>query len=148
MNELPAIAQFFEPNTIVNLTALDAYLNTLPTYPLAGKKQHAGKYALLLLSHVDSFEFAFKSYLAGQEKTLHWVCQEIRQFQRIDVYTANQMVTCSMENVRGVLLGNEWYELLPRYQQATRRIQHRFKLDKDTLIAEAKREINRFNMTR
>ena len=147
MKHSPIVSQFSD-QTSINLDNLNDYLDAIPNYLEAGLSQGVGRYSLKLLNYSDFFEFALKRYLSGRTKTLHQVFWEIREFRTaINENAANHMIAFSLEAVRQVLLLNEFYELMPRYQQAVKKIRDRFKIDPSALLKEAQFDLSEYLST-
>lgn len=122
------VAQLFN-QTAVNTESLESYLNALPVYYQTSLNGGADKQTLQQLSHVDSFEFAFRQYLVGKSSTLQPVYQEIQRFQRVFKISAWHLIAYTLESVQLALLHYEAYELMPRYDQALTQIEGRFTID-------------------
>jgi hypothetical protein len=122
----PALTAFEQ--TTIDPQQVRAYLLAMPDYFGKGWDRQVSKTALKTLNHLDYFEFHFKRYLTGYPKTLRRVCEGVRAFVEHDSQKAQTMIALSLDGIEEVILENEWYELMPRYELARSRIVNRFGL--------------------
>ena len=67
-----------------------------------------------------------RRYIADNRKTLHRVFLEIRVFLAYDESEARSLIPLLMDDVRKTILRNEWYALMPRWEQAKKKINQQF----------------------
>lgn len=115
-------------DTTVKLPSVEDYLLGLPRYREYGVAMGVDARARLLLSRTDYVEFNLRHYISGRSKTLHSLNREVQSFLSLDDSAARTMIAFSLQAVEQTILINEWYELMPRYLTARRRIQKRFGL--------------------
>lgn len=73
----------------------------------------------------DCIEFEIRSYLLGKTGTLHSVFREVRKFTAIEEH-APEFITACLELLENLLLSNEWYELMGRFDTVYYRLRQVF----------------------
>ena len=118
-----------ERTTIIPSAAENYLLHDMPCYRECGLTRGASAYALHRLCRADYFEFELRQYIGGRTRTLHSLNREVSSFLSLDEFSARTLITISLDVVQYHILTNEWYELMPRYLSARRRIQKKFRIE-------------------
>ena len=79
-------------------------------------------------NHADYFEFHLRRFIVGKTTTMHRVFVEVRQFLAFDSERAQTFIPILIDRVEQTILLNEWYELMPRYELAKRKIGQGFNI--------------------
>jgi len=122
MNNAQSILAAFTQTTI-NVASVEDFLLGIPRYREAGYEMKVSAYAGRLLHRTDSFEFELRQHLAGETKTRYHLNRSIRTFLALDKTSARAMILFSLNAVEATILGNEWYELMPRFRIIRQHIQ-------------------------
>jgi hypothetical protein len=116
----------FAHSTVIPSAAENYLYDELPRYRECGLAMGVSARARLLLTRTDYVEFWVRRYIGGRDKTLHSANYEIRSFLALDDWGARRMIAFSLDALQQTILENEWYECMPRYLTARRRIQRQF----------------------
>jgi hypothetical protein len=99
-----------------------AFVEEFPEYLSLGINLDVSKSDLDILNQLDCFEFHFRKYVLGTSKTLRRVLEEVRKFTKLDEEAAYYFINWRIDEIRQSLLSNEWYELLPHFDDSTSKI--------------------------
>ncbi|MBC7568869.1 MAG: hypothetical protein H7319_03930 [Spirosoma sp.] len=86
-------------------------------------------------NHAHYFEHHLRRYIVGKTKTLHRVFSEVRQFRAFDEDRADIFIPILIDRVEETIWLNEWYELMPCYEQAKQKVLSKFELKSFTPIS-------------
>lgn len=116
-------------HTTIQVSDVLEYLRSDPGYLTSSVDNGDSLVDIMIAGSADQIERWLRWYIAGICPTLRQVFAVIRALMAYDEETARQVIPLLLEkNIHPTLLANEWYEWLPRYEQARRRIRQQFGL--------------------
>ena len=104
--------------TTLDPAGVKLFLRTPPQYHQWGINHRIDQTSLNQLNATDLFEFYLRLYLTGRHKTLQPVLRAVRAFASQDANGAHHLIIYSLSVTRRRLLELEWYELMPRLDNA------------------------------
>ena len=129
-NSRPGLVGAFTDST-VDFLSVAAWYRTQPDCHqlirhIPAYKEHLTE----LTKRTNEFETQLKRYLIGvYPKTLHRLFAEIRAFHAVDNDAAPQLIGLSLNVLQTTFLLNEWYEIMPRFTYARKRIERLFGIE-------------------
>ena len=108
--------------TCLDPASVKRFLQTPPHYHQWGLTHRIDQHWLAQLDATDLVEFYLRLYLTGRHKTLRACLREAHAFAQQDAQAAHHLLVYSLEAIRQTLLYLEWYELLPRLEDAKEQI--------------------------
>jgi len=127
MNEPEFISDLFDDSTI-NPNCVSDYLEKGQNLYQQGLTLGFTDRFLAMLKIADRVDGEMRQYLLGKSRRMTGLNQIIRHFQGLNPYYAQLLIPLVLECIHQTVLLNEWYELLPRYTKARKRIQQQFTL--------------------
>ncbi|GAB3958998.1 hypothetical protein GCM10028805_54260 [Spirosoma harenae] len=115
-------------DTTVDISKLMRYLLQLPRYLEAGEQQGLDAHTRYYLALADGIDFWMRRYLVGRTTTLRQVFREIRDLQELNPIAAQQLAPCILDSIHATLVREEWFELVPKFLSARKRIQKTFQI--------------------
>jgi hypothetical protein len=120
--------QAFEASTI-DAVRVSQWLNQLPDLLGIAYQHGYSKEIQKIANYTDFVDFHLRRYLSGHAKNLRRVNQEIVAFQAFNSPQAEGSTIAVVAILEKHLLTCEWYELMPRLQDAKEKISKRFGFD-------------------
>ena len=128
-NSRPGLVGAFNDST-VDFMSVAAWYRTQPNYHQLIRHIPAyQKHLTELTKRTNEFETQIKRYLIGAcPRTLRRVFAEVRAFYAVDNDIAPLLINLSLDIVQTTFLLNEWYEIMPRFTFARKRIENTFRV--------------------
>ena len=112
--------------TTIDPQAIASYINSDPGFLACIVETGGSMIRRKEANYADYFEFHLRRYIAGETKTMHRVFMEIRAFLAFDLDSAQIFIPSLIDRVEQTIMMNEWYELMPRWEQAKGKINQQF----------------------
>ena len=124
MKDNPIQATF--SGTTINPQVIESYASDDPGFLECIVKINGSNLHKREANHADYFEYHLRRYVVGKTQTMHRVFAEIRQFRAFNTESASVFIPILIDRVEETIFLNEWYELMPRFERAKKRIKSRF----------------------
>lgn len=126
-NQLLTVPQLFA-NSDVNSQVVVHYLLQKDIYYKEAVKSPSHPMCLEMIQHADRIDAEVRSILAGNAIRLTRLYRIIDQFIALNPPVGRTFTALVLGDINDTLLLNEWYELLPRFEQARDHVYRRYKL--------------------
>ena len=130
MNSL--LHTLFSPE--VDICEVGQTLRPVPDYTGYAKTQGFPQEVKIIYAHRQAFELEFRRYLLGETKNLRAVNKQVLAFQSHSQRWARVFIYLTLKQVNQELVAHEYYELLPRFQQAIIKIHCFFSIPELALL--------------
>lgn len=127
MSQPQTIMELFE-GSVVNPYEVMHYCIQKSWMHEHGIQQGYPAYNLPILQFADKVSVEMRDYLGAISYRLTRLYRVIWEFMTAYEKDARFLIPFTLDHIRGVLLSNEWYELLPRFDRARALIRQRFTL--------------------